>query len=235
MTAYHGVEKSELIRSIAESVTWLKKLDAGPVSGEMLRALNLVELLETLDQPDSDAALAAAMRASDIGGFLRHFQDFFAYEAKFYPVNERTEASSLLKRLTAWDAFSGSSKAGDPCELELDEEIRRFEIRAALDRLAARNFMPGSPEWMKFEKIVAQHRKEDKVSADWLDMAIPSLVLLHETDNDDEVRKIMADNIFDLPVLLDTLHDVMDVRPALKASVVYQTGRSPGGPPPPGF
>jgi hypothetical protein len=88
---------------------------------------------------------------------------------------------------------------------------------------------------MKFEKIVAQHRKEDKVSADWLDMAIPSLVLLHETDNDDEVRKIMADNIFDLPVLLDTLHDVMDVRPALKASVVYQTGRSPGGPPPPGF
>ncbi len=230
MTSYRGVEKSQLIRSIAASVTWLKKLDAGPVSAEMLGDLKLVELLEALDRADSEAALAEVIDDYEIGSFLGHFKDFFTYESKYYPVAERGEASLLLKRLNAWDAFPVSNQTGDPYELELDEETRRFRILSAVDGLAARNFMPGSsPEWMKFEKIVAQHHKEDKVTANWLDLAIPSLVLLHETGNDDEVRKIMMDNIYDLPELLETLHNVMGVRPAVKASMVYKAGPGMGG------
>ena len=223
MTAYRGIEKSELIRSIAESVAWLKKLDLGPVSREMLGEFRLVDLLEALDGAASDIDLATAMRDSGVGRLLHRFHDVFSYEAEVYPPDGTpvSEGAALFRRVAAWGAFAEPNK-GDPF-YELDEEIRQYQIRAALRHLAARDFN-NTPEREKFAKIVAKHREDEREIAIWLDHGLPVLVFLQENGLEGEIRETLAEtnNISGLPALLETLHGIMGIQPVSGISLANQ-------------
>ena len=223
MTAYRGVEKSELIRSIAESVTWLKKLDLGPVSREMLGEFKLVDLLEALDKAESNIDLARIMRDSGAGRFLRRFHDIFSYEAEVYPPDGTpvSEGASLFPRLMAWGAFA-EVDTSDPF-YELDEEMRQYQIRAALTHLAARNFNNAS-EQEKFAKIVAKRREDEPGMAVWLAQGLPVLIFLQENGLEGEIRETLAEsnNIAGLPALLETLHGVIGIQPVSGVSMANQ-------------
>jgi len=211
LTDYRGIDKHELMRSIAEGIAWLKKCDLGPVSNDALREFRIVDLLEALDRADSRVAVAGVMKDYGVCKFLHRFHDAFSYDPEVYPGDavSSPEAASLLKRLTALGAFSPADPDDNPHEL--DEEMRRFRIRRAAAHLSERHFSVDSPDFSVLELLVAERREEDKVAAEWIERTVPLLVALYEINDETEAGRIMAENVHDLPALLDTMHTIMGV------------------------
>src|ERR1035437_5851270 len=118
MAAYCGIEKQELIASIADSVRYLKELDLGPVPNAALDEFRLAKLLEALDNAQSDSALDKIMWESGIGNLLCRFHGVLSYEPETYPQDKASPdgAASRFRLLSAWGAFSPANYSGDPYE-----------------------------------------------------------------------------------------------------------------------
>lgn len=212
MPAYRGVDKIDLMRSIAASVAWLKSQQLGPASSLMLGEFREYELLTALDKAQTDAEVAKAMQDSNVGRLLFRFHDVFAYETESYsrsgPMPEETK---LFLNLRRWGAFSPGNQGPDLPELE--EEIRQFRIRKALAHLSEAGMAPGSAQEERFGKIIAEVEEEDSKKADWLDSMVPILVLLQDVGDDAEIRRLITENVRDTDILLKAVHGTLDVRP----------------------
>ncbi len=211
MPTYRGVDKIDLMRSIADSVTWLKKQRLGPVTSLMLGEFKEYELLTALDEAQTDTDIAKVMQDSNAARLLFRFHDVFAYETETYPKSHSSEETKLFLGLRRWGAFSPGNQGPDLPELE--EEIRQYRILKALGHLSETGLAPGSPQEQRFGKIISELEGEDSKKADWLDSMVPVLVLLRDVGDETEIRRLITEKDGDTSLLLKAVHGALDVKP----------------------
>jgi len=209
--SYRGVDKIDLMHSIADAVAWLKKQQLGPVTSLMLGEFKEYELLTALDEARTDADVAKVMQDSNAARLMFRFHDVFAYETEAYPKSHTSVDEKLFLSLRRWGAFSPGNQGPDLPELE--EEIRQFRVRKALVHLSQTGLTAGSPQEQRFGKLVSELETEDSKKADWLDSMVPVLVLLQDVGDEAEIRRLITEKDGDTKALLSALHETLDVKP----------------------
>jgi hypothetical protein len=141
MTAYRGVKKDSVIRSLRDAEAVLQRLDLGPATDLQLSAWHSNKPFKKLASAAGDVAFGQAMEQTS-----RSFLIFQKYEPLFERLalnellgNNEGPAVALYRTLTAWGAFHNN---GMQAFTKIDSEVREFLNRKPEDYRAGLRTTP---------------------------------------------------------------------------------------------
>jgi hypothetical protein len=215
MTEFRGVEGEALIDSFIRAEKFLRGHDLGKATEEVLAAWDDSGVAAKIREAGSDQELANVMRQTKALPLLSLYQDLFAYHAAAEQADgENHEVQDLYRDLMAWSAFFDETAKPNPA---VDKEVKSHVVIDTLNRLAAAGPDIGQACEEKLDTAVADIGRKDQKLADWLEVAVPVVRLLHRAEQTPELQRWLSTESPTQDVCLQkTLSGMCDIRPEEK-------------------
>jgi len=196
MTSYRGIDKDDLLKSIAAAKNFIVGLHLGPATEEWFSTWAGSFPYAEIRSARSSEELVSVLKNTGVREAFQPFQDVFAYHGMAQLADDAEDAEDdapqLYADLAAWGAFSNT-----PTQRPLLETLRKeldayliiegFRLVAEDLKMRARRGHGSDPN--PVDDLVRDYlaglrkHKANKPLAAWLETVIPVFTLLKEADN----------------------------------------------------
>jgi hypothetical protein len=189
MADFRGVSKEAVIDSFVRAGQFLKQLDLGVHTAEVLDGWDKNGAATKLGAARDDKKLAEAVKQTGALSNLSYYQDLFMYHAAVERADgSETQMQNLYRDLMAWSAFFDGTASPNS---DIGREVRAHIVVNLLDRMNAAGIDADACH-EKLAQTVGELKKKDGKLADWLDSAVPVAQLLHSSVEPTEFRQWLA-------------------------------------------
>jgi len=171
MPSYRGVDQVEIVLSIQESVSFLRKHSTGPeLTGHLaeITQRNLADIATA----QTDLDLVNAVRESGVEGRLCWIADLIRFHES---RNTDGKGKDLAARLAAWDAFSGArAMVLTPLDVEIEAYIKKNRTPlSVLRETFSRGRQQERPGALQRYGLIIDDLTEKRVN--WTDSAVQDI------------------------------------------------------------
>jgi hypothetical protein len=203
MTSYRGIDKEALIDSLRRAEVFLRRCDLGPATTRSLDSwLENAKPFEKLERAADNDVLAWAMNATFTSFLFHRFQEVFEHHAmvSFQEHRPDSEAMTLYRDLSAWNAFEGNKFYE-----EIAGEVADHIILDCFRLLGERGVKSLALEENMNMRALARSYPG---TAEWLDDAVPVLSLLSVAGNREGALELLkGEDVTDKAALKDILYE----------------------------
>lgn len=196
MTSYRGIDKDDLLKSIAAAKNFIVGLHLGPATEEWFSAWAGSFPHAEIRNARSSEELVSVLKNTGVREAFQPFQDVLAYHGMAQLADDAEDAEDdapqLYADLAAWGAFQNVPKQRPLLETlrkELDAYliIEGFRLVAEDLKMRARHRHGSDPnpvdDLVRDDLAELRKHKANKPLANWLETVIPVFTLLKEADD----------------------------------------------------